>query len=178
MTIEPGKSGGKLCIRGVRITIYDIRHIGLPRFRYDDTLDLRRLSLLNQRRYTCVPSIRRRPRKTHDGYLRMKLLFDQNLSLKLTIALQDLLPGSEHVYNIGLAEVDDRAIWKYACIHDFVIVTKDVDYSDLSTLLGAPPSVLWIRRGNCQTKDIAQLLRQYYGDIHRLTFRLAFLVLV
>ena len=98
----------------------------------------------------------------------MKLLFDQNLSPKLIISLQGVFPKSEHVFNIGLAEVDDRVIWEYARINEFIIVTKDADYSDLSMLLGSPPKAVWIRRGNCQTNDIAWMLRQHYNDIQAL----------
>lgn len=33
------------------------------------------------------------------------------------------------------------------------------DYNDLSLLRGFPPKVIWIRRGNCSTKEIEQLIR-------------------
>jgi predicted nuclease of predicted toxin-antitoxin system len=35
----------------------------------------------------------------------------------------------------------------------------------LSLLLGHPPKILWIRRGNCQTRDSAILLRQHHIDM-------------
>jgi predicted nuclease of predicted toxin-antitoxin system len=82
--------------------------------------------------------------------------------------LEDLFPESEHVYAIGLAEADDRIVWEYAKDHDFTIVSKDSDYSDLSILLGSPPKAIWIRRGNCKTSEIAQILRQHDEDIQRL----------
>ena len=61
----------------------------------------------------------------------MKLLFDQNLSPKLVASLADLFADSVHVSSIGLAEADDRVVWEYARARNFVVVTKDVDYSDL-----------------------------------------------
>ena len=98
----------------------------------------------------------------------MKLLFDQNLSPKLTVLLKDLYPNSQHLYTLGLAEVDDRMVWNYARDNDLIVVSKDADYSDLSVLLGHPPKAIWIRRGNCQTNDIAEILRVYYNDIQAL----------
>jgi predicted nuclease of predicted toxin-antitoxin system len=50
----------------------------------------------------------------------------------------------------------------------FIIVTKDADFSDLCMLLGFPPKVIWIRRGNCRTSDIEMLLRNHHSDIERL----------
>ena len=44
----------------------------------------------------------------------MKLLFDQNLSFKLSQRLADLFPGSSQVQLLGLAEADDQALWHYA----------------------------------------------------------------
>lgn len=98
----------------------------------------------------------------------MRLLFDQNLLPKLTNLLKDLYPDSQHVYTIGLAEVDDRVVWEYARDNDFIIVSKDADYSDLSMLLGSPPKAIWIRRGNCKTTDIAEILRLHRNDIQTL----------
>lgn len=47
----------------------------------------------------------------------------------------------------------------------FVIVTKDSDFSDLCILLGFPPKVIWIRRGNCSTNTIESILRNRNADI-------------
>jgi predicted nuclease of predicted toxin-antitoxin system len=44
----------------------------------------------------------------------MKLLFDQNLSFKLSQALADLFPGSSQVGLIGLARADDAVVWQHA----------------------------------------------------------------
>lgn len=43
--------------------------------------------------------------------------------------------------------------------HDCIMVTKDADFGELGLLRGFPPCVAWIRRGNCSTCDIAELLR-------------------
>lgn len=97
------------------------------------------------------------------------LLFDQNLSPRLVERLADIYPGSVHVDGIGLATIPDREVWDYARQHDYIIVTKDADFSELSLLLGFPPKVIWIRRGNCSTGDIERMLRENYGAIAALS---------
>jgi len=97
------------------------------------------------------------------------LLFDQNLSPQLIDRLADLYPGSVHVSTVGLDTALDRAVWEYARQHDYMIVTKDADFSELIVLLGHPPKVLWIRRGNCSTYDIEVLLRESYEAIAALS---------
>ena len=98
----------------------------------------------------------------------MKLLFDQNLSPRLVEHLADLYPGSDHVYTIGLDQASDLAVWNAARNQEFIIVSQDADFSDLSALLGAPPKVIWIRRGNCSTREIESMLRVHYDAIRRL----------
>lgn len=89
----------------------------------------------------------------------MKLLFDQNLSPKLVKSLDDTFPHSNHVFPLGLGETDDTKVWEYAKQNNFILVTKDADFGDLSVLRGFPPKVIWIRRGNCKTSDIENILR-------------------
>jgi predicted nuclease of predicted toxin-antitoxin system len=63
---------------------------------------------------------------------------------------------------------DDCLIWDYAFQNDYAIVTRDSDYNDLSLVRGFPPKVIWIRRGNCFTKEIETILRSSTQDIHEL----------
>ncbi len=56
----------------------------------------------------------------------------------------------------------------YAAREGFVIVTKDSNFSDLCILLGFPPKVIWIRRGNCSSRDIEAILRDHKSDIEAL----------
>ncbi|HET6765728.1 MAG TPA: DUF5615 family PIN-like protein [Longimicrobiaceae bacterium] len=97
----------------------------------------------------------------------MKLLIDENLSRRLLTLLADLHPGSQHVVSAGLASEDDLAIWAYAARHDLVIVTKDWDFLELSTLHGPPPKVVWLRLGNCSVKQTARVLRDRHLDLLR-----------
>jgi predicted nuclease of predicted toxin-antitoxin system len=96
----------------------------------------------------------------------MKLLFDQNLSPRLTRLLADIYPESIHVREIGLRDADDLVIWQYAKAQGFVIVSKDSDFQQRSLLHGAPPKFIWLRVGNCTVKAIESLLRRYSAAIH------------
>lgn len=95
----------------------------------------------------------------------MKLLFDENLSHTLAEQLSDLFPDSTHVRNIGLRSADDPDVWKYAVENTYVIVSKDADMHDRSLLYGFPPKVIWIRLGNCSTRQVESLIRQ---ESHRI----------
>ena len=90
----------------------------------------------------------------------MKLLFDENLSPALPRLLADIFPDSIHVRNVGMKATDDPVVWDYAKAGDFMIVSKDSDMHDLSLVLGNPPEVVWLRLGNCSTRQIEELLRQ------------------
>ena len=95
----------------------------------------------------------------------MKLLFDHNLSPRLVNRLGDLYPDSNHLFNLNLDTVEDSVVWQYARDNNFVIVTKDSDFSELSLLRGFPPKVIWIRIGNCTTNDLESLIRSYSKKI-------------
>ena len=98
----------------------------------------------------------------------VKLLFDQNLSPKLVKRLADLYPNSDHLDLLGLGTADDILVWEHAKRNNLVVVTKDADFADLSVLRGFPPKVVWLRRGNCSTNDIKEILRDHYAEIENL----------
>lgn len=95
----------------------------------------------------------------------MKLLFDHNLSPRLVNRLADVYPDSQHIFLLGLEQAEDRVVWEYARQYEFVLVTRDSDFNELSVLRGFPPKVIWIRRGNCGTHEIEEILRVHLDDI-------------
>ena len=95
----------------------------------------------------------------------MKLLFDENLSPKLPNRLSDVFPRSLHVKDIGMEATIDSIVWNYAKDNDLMIVSKDADMHDLSLVFGNPPKVIWLRLGNCSTRQVEQLLRQQFDVI-------------
>ena len=94
------------------------------------------------------------------SYLPMKLLFDENLSAKLCRQLKELFPGSTQVKLIGLEQADDKAIWEYAKLGGFAIVTQDADFAEMRGLYGQPPQVIWLKCGNQEAACIEKLLRR------------------
>ncbi len=64
-----------------------------------------------------------------------------------------------------LGAASDATVWEYARDHGFIIVSKDADFHERGMLLGAPPKVVWIRRGNCSTDAIEELLRVHADDV-------------
>jgi len=109
----------------------------------------------------------------------VRLLFDQNLPWRLKGDLGDLYPESVHVPEVDLATAPDSTVWAFARFHDLTIITKDSDFHQRSFLLGAPPRVIWIRRGNCSTEDVIRLLtlRRNSIDAFEADPEAAFLVL-
>ncbi len=98
----------------------------------------------------------------------MRLLFDQNLSPRLVDLLSDIYPGSTHVQTVELNRASDEEVWNHARQNRLIIVTKDTDFHERSVLMGAPPKVVWVRRGNCTTAMIEQILRRHREDIQHL----------
>lgn len=95
----------------------------------------------------------------------MKLLLDQNLSPRLVSRLADVFPDVTHVSALGLDRASDDDVWAYAATNGCIIVTKDADFSERSTLRGFPPKVIWLRLGNCTTNRIEQALRTHWQAI-------------
>ncbi|WP_442932850.1 DUF5615 family PIN-like protein [Microcoleus sp. herbarium13] len=97
----------------------------------------------------------------------MKLLFDENLSPKLSNLLSSQFPGSLHVRDCGLKGFPDEAIWEYARDRDFVIVSKDSDFYQRSVLYGHPPKLIWLRIGNCTRDELVALINRFQEEIHQ-----------
>jgi predicted nuclease of predicted toxin-antitoxin system len=95
----------------------------------------------------------------------MKLLVDHNISPRVVSEIQSDYPGSVHVRDVGLATAPDGTVWDYAKARGFVILSKDADFHQRSLVFGHPPKVVWIRRGNCSTDTIVEILGQYRSQI-------------
>lgn len=79
--------------------------------------------------------------------------------------LADLFPGSEHVWNVSLHSVPDEEVWLYARKHDFTVVSKDADFSEISMQLGYPPKLIWLQIKNWSTDQVEELIRSAYPRI-------------
>lgn len=97
----------------------------------------------------------------------MKLLFDENLSYRLVVALAEIYPDSSHVREIGLLGANDLQVWNYAVEQGFLLVSKDTDFYERSLVFGSPPKVVWLRIGNSTVNETIALLRSQYIVIRR-----------
>jgi len=97
------------------------------------------------------------------------LLFDQHISPRLVNSLVDIYPNSVHVSTIGMSSALDIEVWQYARDNDYMIVTKDADFSEFGVIKGFPPKIIWMRRGNCSTREIETILRENYLAISNLS---------
>jgi predicted nuclease of predicted toxin-antitoxin system len=89
----------------------------------------------------------------------MKLLFDENLSRRLVELVQDLLPGSVHVTQVGLRSgTPDREIWDFAKQNGFAIITADRDFVMLANMLGQPPKIIILENCDYPTSVAARLI--------------------
>lgn len=88
----------------------------------------------------------------------MKLLLDENLSRRIVPALQMAFPGTTQVALAGLERADDRAVWEYAKVADYILVTKDDDFSGLLSVLGYPPKLVRLVMGNCSNQSVIDAL--------------------
>ena len=97
--------------------------------------------------------------------MKLKLLFDGNISYKLCQRLADIFPDSKHIESFQLKNQDDIKICEFAKHENFIVVTQDSDFNDISTLRGFPPYVIWLRTGNVKVIEIERILRQNYRNI-------------
>ena len=99
----------------------------------------------------------------------MKILFDANISWKLTAALNPILGECNHVDLLEInAPAKDIDIWHYALKHDYIIVTKDNDFVDLLELKGYPPKIVLLKTGNNSSQALMELLIKIKPEIENL----------
>ena len=96
----------------------------------------------------------------------MKLLFDQNISFRVTKLISDFFPEAKQVKGVGLENAGDVEIWQFAKRNKYTIVTFDSDFYDLNLIKGFPPKIIWLRIGNTSTPNLASVLKSNYELIH------------
>mgnify|MGYP006186036335 FL=1 len=96
----------------------------------------------------------------------MKLLLDTNISWRLVKLLQEKDIDCIHVEQTSLpVPATDRSIWEYALSENYIIVTNDEDFLNMSNLYGFPPKVLLIKTGNMRTTGLYDLILKHYSAI-------------
>ncbi|HIO92759.1 MAG TPA: hypothetical protein EYG68_07940 [Leucothrix mucor] len=95
----------------------------------------------------------------------MKLLLDENLSRRILPLIEATYPNSTQVVYAGLESENDKALWEYARNNNFVVVTKDSDFHEMSIIYGHPPKIIWLKYGNQTKQYIANILIENMEEI-------------
>lgn len=93
--------------------------------------------------------------------LDMKLLFVRNLSYRIVKKIKELYLNADHIKSFGLTNALDIEIWNFAKKNDFIIVTQDADFYEMSLLFSFPPKIIWIKTGNTSTNYIIDLFKKH-----------------
>jgi predicted nuclease of predicted toxin-antitoxin system len=95
----------------------------------------------------------------------MKLLLDENLSRRLVPFLQHDYPGTSQVVLMGMESASDKEVWERARLDDFVIVTRDADFQELSLVWGQPPKVIRLKTRNLNRASTLKVLIDFKAQI-------------
>ncbi len=72
------------------------------------------------------------------------------------------------VRDLGMRETPDHKIFAAARKPGHVILSKDIDFVDLVTRLGAPPQIVRVTCGNVTTVAMVSILEKNWADVARL----------
>lgn len=95
----------------------------------------------------------------------MRFLVDAQLPPALARFLSSLGEEAIHVLDIGLLEASDSAIWDYAVEHEWVIITKDDDFQFRASVASQPPTIIWVRVGNCSKQRLIEIFKQHWLEL-------------
>ena len=91
----------------------------------------------------------------------MKIWIDAQLSPQLAEWLnKNFSVQAIHVRDLGLRDAKDQEIFNAAKVKQAVIMTKDIDFSEILTRKGSPPQILWITCGNTSNKYLKHILKE------------------
>jgi predicted nuclease of predicted toxin-antitoxin system len=95
----------------------------------------------------------------------VKFLIDNQLPPALARFIEtNLLCEAKHVADVDLREVSDAEVWRYATANDFVLVSKDEDFTQMS-LRSADACLIWVRVGNCRRVALLDLFRRLWPTV-------------
>ena len=100
----------------------------------------------------------------------MKLLVDMNLSPRWVGVLVDAGIEAAHWSTLGASNAPDSEIMAYASVHDYVVLTHDLDFGAiLASTHGEKPSVVQIRADDVSPdvigKQVIMALRQMASEL-------------
>lgn len=91
-------------------------------------------------------------------------LFDENVPHRLTFT-----PSLPMVHSSDLgASLSDTSLWDFARQEEFVIVTKDADFSNRIMLTNPPPWIIHLRIGNIRKREFHLFLSSIWNQLEAL----------
>ncbi len=84
------------------------------------------------------------------------------LDAQLSPMLADWINGNYNVScaavrELGLRDASDIEIFKEAKKYNAVVITKDIDFSNLLEKYGSPPKIIWLTCGNTSNKRLKEI---------------------
>lgn len=64
------------------------------------------------------------------------------------------------IRDVGLRDAEDREIFLEARENSAIVMTKDSDFIELQSELGAPPKIIWITCGNTSNARLKEILTE------------------
>ncbi len=95
----------------------------------------------------------------------MKFLVDNQLPAALARFLVSRGVDCRHVLELGMGDASDVEIWEHASRSDRVVISKDEDFFYLASIPGAKARLIWIRLGNCRTKELLRVIELLWPKI-------------
>ncbi len=95
----------------------------------------------------------------------MRWLIDAQLPPALARWLTAEGHEARHVFDEGLAQAADAAIWQHATDTAAVIVTKDEDFALRAQLGVRGPQVVWVRYGNVRKAELLLKCAAAWPDV-------------
>ena len=95
----------------------------------------------------------------------MKFLVDNQLPAALARFLNARGVTCSHVLDLGLASASDSKIWRHVTETNGVLITKDEDFLYLAQRSQGGARLIWLRSGNCRTKDLLSAMDSAWSKI-------------
>ena len=98
----------------------------------------------------------------------MNFLVDESLPPELAVALRAVGHDARHVYDYGLQGHPDEDVYDEAVTVDRIVITRDLDFSDIRFYLG-PSGIALVRdrhnlKGPALLKTTLQLVEEHLDD--------------
>jgi predicted nuclease of predicted toxin-antitoxin system len=95
----------------------------------------------------------------------MTFAVDIQLPVRLAIFLRERGHDCVHLTDVGMESAADELIWKWCQTHGRVLISKDEDFVFLASRMGDGGKLLWVRLGNCRTRELLGVFSNHLDDV-------------